>query len=483
VKGKTMAAQLSTPPREIMLDAETIAALREQLRGPLLTPDDPGYDEARQVRNGLIDRHPALIARCTGAADVVACVNFAREHGLLLSIRGGGHNVAGNAVNDGGLVIDLSLMRGVWVDPGSRTVRAQGGATWGDVDRETQLFGLAVPGGVVSSTGIGGLTLHGGYGHLRRAYGLSLDNLLAVEIVTADGQVRTASASDNADLFWAVRGAGSNFGVVTGFQFQAHPVGPLIYLCALAYPLADAEAVLRGWREFVTAAPDEVNALAVLWSVPEGDHFPPDLWREPVAVVAAVNAGPVETGERLLQPLRELGAPLLDLSGALPYTALQSAFDPFYPKGYLYYWKSTYVDDLSDEAIATMVRRADARPSPLPSMTCWHLGGAMSRVANEATAYSRREAPYLLAAEATWTDPRATDDHIRWARQTLAALQPFSQGGSYLNFPGFGEEKEAMLRASYGANYDRLVELKTRYDPDNLFRMNLNIPPRSSISA
>lgn len=469
---------MATTIREAGLDEATIEEFRGQLRGALLTPGDPGYDEARHVRNGMIDRYPALIARCSGTADVVAGVNFAREQGLLLSVRGGAHNVAGNAVNDGGLVIDLSGMRGVFVDPAARTVRAQGGATWGDLDRETQLFGLAAPGGVVSTTGIGGLTLHGGYGHLRRKHGLSLDNLMSVEIVTADGQVRTASASENADLYWAVRGAGSNFGAVTNFKFRLHPVGPMVQLCAPMYALEDGPMVLRAWRDFVATAPDEVSSVGIFWSVPEDEHFPRELWRRPIVVPATVYAGPIEEGERLMQPLRELATPLLDLSGPMPYTALQAAFDPFFPEGRRYYWKSTYVDDLSDAAIEAMVAAATARPSHHTGCALWHLGGAVARVGATETAYGRRDAPYLFSAEASWDDSEGDEANIAWARESLAALQGFSKGGSYLNFPGFGEEKEAMLRASYGENYDRLVELKTKYDPGNLFHMNLNIAPR-----
>jgi len=472
-----MATQVIASAIEGMLDESVIEEFRGHLRGPLLTPDDPNYDEARAVRNGLIDRRPALIARCSGTADVVECVNFAREHGLLLSVRGGAHNVAGNAVNDGGLVIDLSTMRAVYVDPDARTARVQGGATWGDVDRETQLFGLAVPGGVVSTTGIGGLTIHGGYGHLRRKYGLSLDSLISVEIVTADGQVRTASTTENEDLFWAVRGAGSNFGAITSFEFRLHPVGPIVQLCAPFYALEDGPAVIRAWRDFTASAPDELNSLMVLWSVPDDEHFPEELRRRPIVVVAAVYIGSVEEGERVMQPLRELATPLMDLSGPIPYAALQAAFDPFFPEGRLYYWKSTYVDDLSDKAIDTMVQAAMARPSFMSGVTFWQLGGAMSRVGSAETAYGRREAPYLFTAEASWTDPTTNEANIAWARESLAAMQPFSKGGSYVNFPGFGEEKETMLRASYGPNYDRLVALKTTYDPDNVFRMNLNIAP------
>jgi FAD/FMN-containing dehydrogenase len=407
-------------------------------------------------------------------------VNFARDRGLLLSVRGGGHNVAGNAMNDGGVVVDLSAMRGVHVEPADGVVRAAGGATWGDVDRETQLFGLAVPGGVVSTTGIGGLTLHGGYGHLRRKHGLSIDNLLSVEIVTADGKVRRASAREEPDLFWAVRGAGSNFGVVTSFEFRAHPIGPLVQLCAPFYPLEAGRDVLRGWREFTAGAPDEINSVAIPWGIPDAEAFPPEHRKRGVVVIAAVYAGPPEEGARLMQPLRELATPLIDLSGTVPYTALQSSFDPFFPKGGLYYWKSAYVDELSDACLDTILDAAERRPSHMPDIPIWHLGGAMSRVAADATSYGRRDAPYLVTAEANWVDPTENDEYIGWARSLVKALQPFSRGGLYLNFAGFGEEKEAMLRACHGANFDRLARLKADYDPGNLFRMNLNIQPAAT---
>lgn len=470
-----MNTQLISDPPGSILEEATIAEFRSQIRGLLLTPDDPSYEEARLVRNGLIDRHPALIARCSGTADVVACVNFAREHGLLLSVRGGGHNVAGNAVNDGGLVIDLSGMHGVWVDPEARIAQVQGGATWGDLDRETQLYGLATPGGVVSTTGIAGLTLHGGMGHLRCKFGLSIDNVLAVQIVTADGQVRTASESENADLFWAIRGAGSNFGVVTSFPFQLHPVGPLVMLCAAMYPLEDAQAVLRGWRDYVATMPDEFTPLLVFWSVPEG--FPPELVGRPVVILAGVYAGPVEEGERIVQPLREMATPLLDLSGPMPFAAIQSAFDPFFPPGLLQYWKSTYVDALSDDLLAMLCDLAAARPSPKTTMDVWPQGAAVARVGTTETAFGPRP-PFMIAFESTWTTPAENEVNIAWARNAWAAMQRFSARGIYLNFPGFGEEKVALVRAAYGENYGRLVDLKTRYDPGNLFRMNVNIPPQ-----
>ena len=459
------------------IDPEQLNAFIAGFRGAIIRPADAGYDDARRVRNGLIDRRPALIARCSGVADVVDAVNFARVQGLLLSVRGGAHNVAGNAVNDDGLVIDLSAMRAIYVDPAARTVRAQGGATWGDVDRETQLHGLATTGGVVSTTGVGGLTLLGGVGHLNRKHGLSIDNLLSVEIVTADGQVRHASETENADLFWAIRGAGPNFGVVTSFEFRLYPIGPVVALCAPFYALEDAPAVLRAWREFMNTAPDEISSWAIFWSIPAEEHFPPELHNRPVVILANVFAGSVDEGLAATQPLRELATPLIDLTGPMPYTILQQSFDPFFPVGQLYYWKSMYLDELSDEAIDILAARAAARPSNLSDLFVLRLGGAVSRIGETDTAFGRRDAPYLVSAESTWTDQGDNERQIAWARETLAALQAYSHGGLYLNFAGFGEEKEALLRSAYGPNYDRLAALKRQYDPNNLFRMNLNIKP------
>src|SRR5688572_16616042 len=336
---------------------EKLQELTAAVRGAILRPGDAGYDDARRVQNGMIDRKPALIVQCSGAADVIAAVNFARDHALVLSVRGGGHNVAGNAVNDGGLVVDLSRMRGVHVDAKAKTARAEGGATWGDLDRETQVFGLATPGGVVSTTGVAGLTLHGGFGHLRRPYGLSLDNLLSVDIVTADGQLRTASATENPDLFWAVRGAGSNFGVVTSFEFRLHPVGPMVMLGATMYHLRDAPSVLRKWRSIIEDMPELYTPIALFWSVPEG--MPPEAVGTPVVIIAGIHAGSVEDGEKAVKPLRSLATPVLDLSGPAPYAGLQGAFDPFFPKGLLAYWKSTYVNELSDGLLDALCDAAE----------------------------------------------------------------------------------------------------------------------------
>jgi FAD/FMN-containing dehydrogenase len=460
-----------------MLDGSIVQDFITRVRGPVIQPGDGEYEEARTVRNGLIDRRPALIVRCNGVADVVEAVDFAREQRLVLSVRGGGHNVAGSATNDGGVVIDLSAMRGVRVDPAARTVRVQGGATWGDVDRETQLFGLATPGGVISSTGVGGLTLGGGWGWLRRKFGYCVDNLVSVDIVTADGQVRTASATENPDLFWAVRGGGGNFGVVTSFEFRLHPVGPLVALAAPAYALEDAARVLPAWRDYMQSAPEEVSGSALFWSIPVSEHFPPELHGKAVFIAAAAHCGPADEGERALMPLRELATPILDLSATMPYAVLQTGFDWAFPKGWLYYWKSHYLDGLGDEVIDALLGCALDRPSPQALVAVWHLGGAASRVGATETAFGRRDAPYLLSFDTTWTEPEDTERCIAWTRTSWAEMRRFGSGGLYLNFAGFGEEKEALVRAGYGENYDRLVELKNRYDPTNLFRMNQNIRP------
>ncbi|MSP12415.1 MAG: FAD-binding oxidoreductase [Chloroflexi bacterium] len=339
-------------------DALAVQTFAAGLRGELIRPGDQSYDAVRQIWNGLHDKRPSLIARCSGVADVIDAVNFARTHNLLVAVRGGGHNVAGSASCDGGIMIDLSLMRGVRVDPEARTVQAQGGATWGDVDRETQVFGLATPGGNVSTTGIGGLTLGGGLGHLRRKYGLSIDNLLSVDIVTADGQFHTASATKNAELFWGIRGGGGNFGVVTSFEFRLHPVGPIVTRCAPWYPAEMAKEVLTAWRDFMATAPEELSSHIIFWTVPVHPNFPAAAHGRHVIIISALYSGSAEEGARVIQPLRELGTPLLDLSGAKPYTMVQSGFDPFFPKGeLLYYFKSRYLNNLNDETIDAILPR------------------------------------------------------------------------------------------------------------------------------
>jgi FAD/FMN-containing dehydrogenase len=476
----TMAARNSG--ESVSLDRDTLDAFSSSLRGASLVASSPGYDEARVIWNGLADKRPAIIARCTGAADVIDAVNFARNHGLLVAVRGGGHNVAGNAMCDDGIVIDLSGMNSVRVDPTARTARVGGGATLGDVDHETQAFGLAAPLGVVSKTGVAGLTLCGGLGWLRRKHGMACDALVSVDVVTADGRVLTASATENPDLFWGLRGGGGNFGIVTSFKFQLYPVGPTVTLCAPFYTLEDGPGIMPRWRDFMAKAPENLSSTFLIWSVPPAPPFPAELHGKAVVIVAGVHTGSPDEGTRLIQPLRELAKPLLDLSGPLPYAAVQSAFDPFFAKGErLNYWKSLYLDRLDDDAIERIMSRGRDRPSPWALTALWHLGGAVARVRPEETALGERRAPYLLSIDTSWTDPSKTESSIAWTREFWGEMQPFSRGGVYLNFPGQGEEGEALLRASYGdANYKRLVEIKTKYDPENLFRLNQNIRPRAA---
>jgi FAD/FMN-containing dehydrogenase len=460
------------------LGESVIEGFASRLRGELIRPSDPAYEQARFVWNGLIDKRPALIARCAGVGDVIDSVNFARENDLLVAVRGGGHNVAGNAVCDGGLVIDLSPMKGIRVDPKRRTVRAEGGTTWADLDRETQVFGLATPGGEVSETGIAGLTLGGGIGLLRRKYGLSCDNLLSADVVSADGRLLTASERENPDLFWAIRGGGGNFGVVTSFEYRLHRVGPEVIVAAVMYPFEQARGLLQAWRDYTGQAPDEVTSEILLWSIPDIPDFPEELRGEPTVLVAGMYSGPAEPGERALSPLREFGTPLVDLSGPQPYTAAQSDFDAFFPEGLLYYWKSLYLDHLDDEVINAMVVHAENRPSPQTALIVRHLGGAISRIAEEATAYANRGAMFNLSVDSIWGDPTHSERNIAWTREAWADMREFSDGGIYLNFAGFLEEGEELLHGAYGENYERLVALKNKYDPANLFRMNQNIRPK-----
>ena len=463
---------------QTVLSESSFEEFKTSLNGRLITSTDADYDVIREIWNGMHDKRPALIAQCTGVADVIACVNFARENNILVSIRGGGHNVSGSASNDGGLMIDLSLMKGIRVDPDNLTVHAQGGVTWGDIDRETQVFGLVAPGGVVSTTGIAGLTLGGGLGWLRKKHGLSIDNLLSVDIVTADGNILTANEKQNSDLFWAVRGGGGNFGVVTSFEFRLHPVGPMVYLCAPFYPVEMAKEILPVWRDFMNASSDDISGSAGFWTIPSVPDFPEEIHGKRFIGLFTMHCGPVEVGEKILKPLRELGKPLIDMSTPIPWTVLQTMFDPFFPKGQqLYYFKSTYVDILNDEAFDTIIKKASNPPQPMILIALWHLGGAMSRVDDEETAFKGRKSPLLLSVDASWNDPEANDEVIQYAREFLNDLKPFSSGRLYVNFAGFGEEGEDLVKAAYGENYKRLSEIKAKYDPGNLFHLNQNIKP------
>jgi FAD/FMN-containing dehydrogenase len=460
--------------------AGAIEALQASLRGEVLQPDDERYDGARLIWNGMFDKKPAVIARCDGTADVIEAVNFARENGLLTAVRCGGHNSSGSGSCDGGILIDLSGMNAVHVDPRTRRARVQGGATWGDFDREAQVHGLATPGGVVSATGVGGLTLAGGLGWLRGKYGLSLDNLVSVDIVTADGVLRTASESENSELFWGVRGGGGNFGVVTSFEFRVHPVGPAVMLLAPIYRAADAPRVMRGWRDFMEDAPDEIAGTLVEFSTIAADpEYPEEAWGEKVVTLAGVWAGAADEGEKAVQPLRELAEPLLDFSGQMPYCEVQQLFDGLFPKGVHHaYFKSLYLNGLDDAMIEEIAPRAAERPSDLTLCSVWYMGGATARVAADATAFGARDMGWMLSIDGVWEDPADDERNLDWARGFWADMKRHSDGRAYLNFAGFGEEGEELVRTSYGAaNYKRLVALKTKYDPTNLFRLNQNIRP------
>ncbi|HUF11552.1 MAG TPA: FAD-binding oxidoreductase [Longimicrobiales bacterium] len=451
--------------------------LRARLGAQLVTPADSAYDDVRRVWNGMIDRRPSLIARCRGVADVVAAVEFAREQELLLAVRGGGHNVAGFGTCEGGLLVDLSPMRGVRVDPARRLVRAGGGATLGDVDRESQAFGLAIPGGIVSTTGVAGLTLGGGQGWLRRTFGMTCDSLVSADVVTAAGALVTASETENPELFWGLRGGGGNFGVVTSLEFRAHPVGPMIAFAGPGYPVESAQAVIAGMRDYAAAAPDSVNVSATWWTIPPLPAFPEQLHGRTLIVVGGVYAGAPEDGERVLQPLRELDERLLDLSATLPYVALQQMFDPFFPARELqYYWKSMYLAGLDRDAVATVADHVAARPSARSMIGMWALGGALGRVDPSATAAGGREAPFLLEILANWSDPADAGANIEWARTLFDAMRPYGTGTTNVNFPGLGDDAE-FGRAAFGDNWKRLVEVKRTWDPTNLFRMNQNIDP------
>jgi FAD/FMN-containing dehydrogenase len=448
------------------LDSIALDSLAASIRGIVIRPEDSEYDSARSLWNGMIDKRPAAIVRCSGTADVVAAVRFAREHDLLVAVRAGGHNAAGNAMCDGGIVIDLSGMNGVWVDPDQRVARVQGGATWGDFDREAQLHGLATPGGAISLTGVAGLTLGGGLGWLMRMYGMSCDNLISAQVVTADGEVVTASADENPDLLWGLSGGGGNFGIVTSFEFRLHPVGPLVMGGMLVHPADKAREVLHFYREFNSTAPDESTVFAGLMVSPEG---------APIAALVPFYAGDPERGAEVLQPLREYGPPLADLVGAVPYTQHQQMMDEAFPAGLQVYWRSHFLTSLSDEVIDIILQHFEGMTSPLSAILLEQFGGAVSRVGAGETAFPHRSSEYNVAIISRWTDPAGADAHIAWTRSLHEALKPHSSG-VYVNY--LGEEGEDRVRDAYGPElYQRLVSLKTRYDPTNFFRLNQNIRP------
>ncbi len=448
-----------------MLDPALFTPLREQLRGPLLLPSEDGYDTARQIFNAMIDRRPAAIARCAGAADVLACVRFAREHDLRVSVRGGGHNVAGNAVCDDGLMIDLSPMKGIRVDPTRRTARAQPGLTLGEFDRETQAFGLATTLGAVSMTGIAGLTLGGGIGWLMGKHGLACDNVFSYDVATADGRLLTASAGENPDLYWALRGGGGNFGVVTSFEYRLHPLGTILG-GLLVFDAAKSEETLHTFREFCRRAPDEMGTGAGFGTLPDGAK---------AVLVPICYAGTPAKGEVLVQPLRSLGV-AADLVKPMSYVEMQSCLDVDFPPRHYHYWKSAFLKELSDDAIRVLTQFAAALPTPLSMIFLDYVHGVAARVTPEATAFPHRGEGFSLLAITSWAEPRDNEKNIRWTRDFWAAIEPFTSSRVYVNYLGEGEGDER-VRTAYGPNYQRLVALKKKYDPDNFFRLNQNIAP------
>jgi FAD/FMN-containing dehydrogenase len=465
---------------EAVIEAVDTTALRSSFRGALLPPGEEGYEEARSVWNGAIDRHPALIARCAGADDVVEAMRFARERELPVTVRGGGHAVAGHAVCDGGLMIDLSLMKAVEVDPEARTARAAGGLLWRELDAATQQHGLATTGGIISHTGIGGLTLGGGFGHLMRRHGLTVDNLLAVELVTADGERLRVDAASEPELFWGLRGGGGNFGVATAFEYRLHPVGPLVLGGPMFWGLDDAPAVLRVLRELAPAAPDELGISISIMPAPPMPFLAPEQFGKPVIGLVLAWMGDFAAGERAIAPLREVGRPLADVVRPVPYPALQSMLDGGAPHGRHYYWKAHRLPALSDATIDVFCERASAFTSPFAQINGWAVGGAVSRVDPDATAVGERETGFELSFAVGWrpSDPDG-ERHRAWSRAGWEALRGES-AGIYANF--ISDEGSAGVEAAYGARLARLTAVKDRYDPDNVFRHNANIPPSGEVS-
>jgi FAD/FMN-containing dehydrogenase len=447
------------------LEEPVVQEFAANLRGELIRPEDDGYDATRAVFNGMIDKRPAMIARCAGTADVIQGVNFARTHDLLLSVHGGGHSVAGNAVSDGGLMLDLSPMKGIRIDPVHRLVQAQAGLTLGEFDHETQAFGLATTLGVVSVTGIAGLTLGGGLGWLNGKYGLACDNLISADVVTADGRLLTASEEENEDLFWGIRGGGGNFGVVTSFEYKLHPVGRVLG-GGLRYPAAEARDFLRFYHEFASNCPDELSTAASLGHAPDSSV---------VVGVAVCYCGPIEEGERVLHPLRTFGSPLEDNIQPMSYQMLQSAPDAGFPLGRQHYWKSSWLKHLSDEAIEVMLEFVTEMPSSISGVGLQQMHGAASRVDPAATAFPHRDEHYDFLILSQWADRSDSEENVRWTRAFFETMQPFFESGVYVN--NLGEEGEDRIKEAYGAHYERLAALKDNYDPTNLFRLNQNIRP------
>jgi FAD/FMN-containing dehydrogenase len=458
------------------VDSSALEALRSGLRGDLCFPGEPGYEQARALWNQMVDRHPALVVRAAGAADVMRAVNLARERGVPLAVRAGGHGIAGNAICEGGLVLDLSRMRSVRTDPARRTARVEPGVTLGELDKETQAFGLATPLGINSTTGVSGLTLGGGFGWLTRKLGLTIDSLLSADVVLADGALVHASEDENRDLFWAIRGGGGNFGAVTSFEFQLHPVGPQVLAGLVVHPFQDAKRLLQEYRRAVAAVPEELACWVLMRKAPPLPSLPREIHGKEVLIFALCYAGAVEQGERAAAPLRALGSPVADLVQAMPYVAWQSAFDPLLGPGARNYWKSHNFTELSDGALDVVLDQVRRLPSPECEIFIGNLGGAANRVPADATAYPHRNVQFVLNAHTRWRDPTQDRPCIGWARELFDRLAPFATGGVYVNFMP-EDERQRVSQGAYGSNYGRLSALKARYDPENLFRYNQNIAP------
>jgi FAD/FMN-containing dehydrogenase len=459
---------------DVTFSHEIINGLRSQLTGSLLQSGDAEYEEARVIWNAMIDRKPALIARCMGTPDIVNCVRFAREHHLLVCVRGGGHNIAGMALANGALLIDLSLMKSVQVDPQNRRAIVAAGATLHDVDQETQSHDLATSLGINSTTGVAGLTLGGGFGWLSRSYGLTVDNLLSAEVVTANGEIIQTNEKENADLFWAIRGGSGNFGIVSSFQFQLHPVGPQVLAGLIVHPFKDAEKVFKHYRSYVSSAPDKLTCWVVLRKAPPLPFLPQEIHGKEVFVIAAMYAGDIQEGEKVLEPLRRFGNPIADVIGPAPFAAWQQAFDPLLTPGARNYWKSHNFTQLSDELLDTLIEYAGKLPSGMSEIFLAQLGGAVNRIAPGATAYPHRNVNFIMNVHTRWEEPSMDKDCIDWAREFFDKTAPYSAGGVYVNFISEGEDR---VNAAFGENHEALAKIKRKYDPDNFFRVNQNIKP------
>jgi FAD/FMN-containing dehydrogenase len=460
--------------KERAMSTPTIDELRQQVRAPVLTAGDPGYEDARTVHNGMFDRHPKAIIRAEQVADVIAAVNVARDAGLELAVKGGGHSAPGFGTTDGGLVIDLSLLRHVHVDPRAQTARAGGGATWGDFNYATHAYGLATTGGIISTTGIGGLTLGGGIGYLTRAYGLSIDNLVSAEVVTADGQVLSASENEHPDLFWALRGGGGNFGVVTSFEYRLHPVKD-VYVGIFFYELDATADLLRFFREFIKDAPEAYGAFPAFQIAPPLEFIPADRHGDTFCAAIVHWAGPLEQGEAAMKPFREVAPVVAEMVGPMPYPALNGAFDALFPKGIRSYWKGAFVTELTDDAVAAHVEHGSKVPEVSATMHLYPINGACHRVGSAETAFAYRDATFATVIVCAWQDPAVDAERIRWVRDYYQAIAPYSEAGGYVNF--MSDDDQGKVQDNYSGNYARLAQVKRTYDPDNLFHLNQNIRP------